>query len=459
MTSRIRSWPRGCAVAAAVALALPAPAKAADPAGPPAATAFDHPADTWYFVGGQLNAIYQFHPGFAAKYTGPNSLRPEHEGAASYVGTLYLGARLPTMTEIFFDGELAAGGGLSKALGIAGFSNLDVVRNPTLSQNPYVGRFFIRQIIPLGGRTVDAQRGHLSMSTKVPEDRIEIKVGKLSTVDSFDANGVGSDSHLQFMSWALDNNGAYDYAADTRGYTYGAVVEFQSRKVGWRIGEMLMPKVANGLDLDWHIDRSRGENIELELRHDLLGGRQGVVRALGYANHAGMGSYREAVDAYLAHRDARPDVTLHRREGRIKYGVGLNLEQEILPVLRTFARAGWSAGAYESFAYTEIDDTVALGGDLRGAWWRRPGDKVGLALATNGLSADHRRYLALGGKGFLLGDGKLTYGRENIVETYYNAALYRGVSAALDMQVIQNPGYNRDRGPVVVLSARGHLEL
>ena len=423
------------------------------------ATLIDHPADTWYFAGGQINGIYQYHPGFAAKYSGDNSLKPGHEGIASYVMTLYLGAQVTRYTEILVDGELAAGGGLSSALGVAGFPNLDVVRNPTLSQNPYIARFLVRQIIPLGHKTIEVPRGHLSLATTVPEDRIEIRIGKVSTVDSFDLNSVGSDSHTQFMNWAIDNNGAYDYAADTRGYTYGAVVELQSRWVAARVGEALMPTVANGIDMDWHLDKARGENLELELRERWLPDRQGTLRLLGFANHADMGSYREAIDAYLAHKDPVPDVTAHRQPGRVKYGVGLNAEQELTQLLRVFLRAGWSEGAYESFAYTEINDTVAVGGDLRGAWWKRPQDKVGLAFVTNGLSADHRRYLALGGKGFLLGDGRLSYGRESIGELYYNALVYRGVSAAFDVQAIDNPGYNRDRGPVVVLSGRLHLEI
>lgn len=432
-------------------------ALADEPELPP--TLVDHPTDSALYVAGQANAIYQWHPDFPAKYTGKSSLSPRHEGIASYVITLSVGFAVTPTTELFFDGEMAAGGGLSTALGLGGFTNLDVVRNPSLGSDPYPARFFVRQIIPLGHRRVDAARGHLALATRLPETRIELRAGKLSTADLFDTNAVGSDSHLQFMNWTVDNNGAYDYAADTRGYTYGAVAELQSPHVALRFGTMLMPTVANGISLDWHLDKSRGDNLELELRHQLFPGRRGVVRLLGFSNHADMGSYREAITSFQQGREAVPDIEAHRRQGRVKYGVGLNLEQELGGPARAFLRAGWSEGAYESFAYTEVNDTVALGADLRGTWWHRPSDKIGLAFVSNGLSADHRRYLALGGHGFLLGDGALSYGRETIFEAYYSLALLRGVTTALDVQAIDNPGYNRDRGPVVVISGRAHIEI
>ena len=436
---------------------LAGPALADATAPPP--TLLDHPQDSALYVGGQANAIYQYHPDFPAKYSGKSSLSARHEGIASYGRTLCVGVALTPTTEVFFDGEMVAGGGLSAALGLGGFTNLDVVRNPSLGSDPYPARFFVRQIIPLSGRYVDAARGHLAMATRLPETRIELRAGKLSTADLFDVNGVGSDSHLQFMNWTADNNGAYDYAADTRGYTYGAVATLESPSVALRAGVMLMPTVANGITLDWHLDESRGDNLELELRRRFLPGRLSTARLLGFANHAAMGSYQEAITAFERGRDPTPDIEAHRKPGRVKYGLGLNLEQELSVDLRAFARAGWSEGAYESFAYTEVNDTVALGADLRGSLWKRAGDKVGLALSSNGLSADHRRYLALGGHGFLLGDSALTYRRENILETYYNLSVHRGVSAAVDLQVIENPGYNRDRGPVVVLSGRAHLEI
>jgi hypothetical protein len=188
----------------------------------------------------------------------------------------------------------------------------------------------------------------------------------MSTVDFFDLNSPGSDSHLQFMNWAMVNNGAFDYAADTRGYTCGLVLEYYAKSWAARFGEMLMPTVANGVILDWNIARARGENFEGEYHTALLPKRATIMRALGFVNHADMGSYREAIDGFLSGRDPAPDVTLYRKQGRVKYGFGLNAEQELTPALRAFGRLGWNEGANESYAYTEIDRTAQIGADLRG---------------------------------------------------------------------------------------------
>ncbi len=99
----------------------------------------------------------------------------------------------------------------------------------------------------------------------------------------------------------------------------------------------------------------------------------------------------------------------------------MNTEYTFLRAVRVFARAGWNEGHNESFAYTEVNNSAQAGGDLSGALWSRSQDRLGLAVVSNGLSAPHREYLALGGLGFLLGDGTLRYGREDILKTYYTA--------------------------------------
>jgi hypothetical protein len=312
--------------------------------------------------------------------------------------------------------------------------------------------------IPFSKETAEATRNPLALASNVPVRRLELRAGKMSTVDFFDLNSVGSDSHLQFMNWAIVNNGAYDYAADTRGYTYGLVAEYYARSWAARFGEMLMPTVANGITLDWNIARARGENFEFECHPVLLAKRAGVVRALSFVNHANMGSYAQAINGYISGKDAAPDITLYRKQGRVKYGFGLNAEQELTSVWRAFARLGWNDGRNESFAYTEIDRTAEIGTDFRGKKWRRPQDRVGAAFVASGLSPDHRRYLALGGQGFILGDGGLNYGLEKIFETYYTAHLWRGVSVAIDYQHVTNPGFNQDRGPASVVSFRIHVE-
>jgi hypothetical protein len=420
----------------------------------------DGPEPFWsrFWISVQANFIRQQDPAFGAAYSGTNSFSPDKEHATSRVETLYTGFQITKRLEILCDVESAGGAGLSNALGIGGFPNVDVVRNPTLGEAPYVSRVMLHYTIPLGKETTEATRNPLSLASTVPVRRLELRLGKMSTVDFFDLNSVGSDSHLQFMNWAVVNNGAFDYAADTRGYTYGLVAELYARAWVARFGEMLMPTVANGIQLDWNIARARGENFEFEYHTALLPKRASVVRALAFVNHANMGIYREAIDEYLAGKVAVPDITLSRAQGRVKYGFGLNAEQELTPLWRAFARLGWNDGATESFAYTEIDRTAVAGSDFRGKPWRRPQDKVGAAYVVNGLSGDHRRYLALGGLGFLLGDGALNYGLEQIFEAYYTAHVWRGISVAADYQHVANPGYNRSRGPVSIVGFRLHFE-
>jgi len=443
----------------------PEPAAASQPAAP---TMFPHSDGARYFIAGQANIILQAHGPFHSPYEGVNSLLGRGEYKTSLVGTLFLGYELLKSPaghlEAIYDEESAAGRGISEALGLAGFTNLDVVRNPTLGPVPYLARVELHGTFRLGGKTVDATRGPFSLATKVPERRLDFRVGKMGLPDTFDLNSIGTDSHLQFLNWTTDNNGAWDYAADTRGYTVGAIAEYDDKSWSLRYGLALMPTVANGIDLDWNLGRASGQNVELELRHGLLGTliapeRKGVVRALVYGNHAHMGLYRAANEAFLMGTDAAPDITKHETYGAVKYGFGLNAEQELTESLRVFGRFGWNEGQHESFAYTEVDQTLEFGGDLTGKQWGRANDKVGLAFVSNAIKRDHQEYLKLGGLGFLLGDGKLNYAREDILESYYTVHAWRGVFYALDAQYIAHPGYNQDRGPVLVESLRMHVDF
>ncbi len=425
----------------------------------PPTTIFPHSESSRFWLSGQMNFIYQWHPPFHALYNGPQSLKPQGEHAASRVLTLYLGVLLRNDTEVHFDLESAGGRGISDAFGLAGFTNLDVVRNPTLGSTPYIARGMIRQIIPLTSERAPAHRGPLSLATTVPVRRLEIRAGKFGVADFFDLNSAGGDSHLQFLNWTVDNNGGYDYAADTRGYTVGVIVEYQDRIWGVRIAETLMPRVANGIDFQWNLGRAHADNVECELRRGFLPHRDAVIRLLSYVNHGNMGDYRVAIQQFESGQTPVPDITRHPLQTTIKYGFGTSAEQELTPWLTAFGRFGWNEGRHESFAYTEVNQSVSFGGVLKGTLWRRGLDRAGLAFASNALSGDHRRYLELGGCGFLLCDGRLNYGREKIVESFYTLHLWRGAFASFDLQHINNPGYNRDRGPVLVPAVRLHLDL
>ena len=468
-----RCWPRSILLLLAIVLVQRSglaqaqagdtdadPRAVATPESPPEnQTVFEHLADARYWLSGQSNIIFQYHSSFPAKYSGVNSLQPFAQHATSRVFTLYTGYAIGERTEVILDVESAGGHGLSDGAGLAGFTDLDVVRTPNLGSTPYLARLMIRKIIPLSRETTESVRSPLSLSTELPVRRVEIRFGKFSMVDFFDVNAVGSDSHLQFMNWTDDNNGAYDYAANTRGYTWGAMAEYDDRRWSARFAETLMPKVANGENLDADFTRARAENVELEFRRQFLPHREGAVRLLSYVNHADMGSYRESIQQFLAGRTTVPDITATRRQGRIKYGFGANLEQELGHGLRGFARWGWNNGQTESFAYTEVDQTFSAGADLAGRVWHRRHDKMGAAFISNAISGDHREYLKLGGSGFLLGDGGLNYGRERIFEVYYTLHVWRGLFTSGDLQHITNPGYNRDRGPVLVPSLRVHVDF
>jgi hypothetical protein len=429
----------------------------------PSFTFFPHPDNTRYWISGQANSIFQMHGNFHSPYQGTNSFTPEFEYKASEVATLYLGYQINPNpryeTEVFYDEENAGGRGLSQALGLAGFTNLDVVRNPNLSSVPYFARAEIHQTIGLTDAMVPQQRGPLALATQVPARRIEFRVGKFTLPDFMDVNPVLSDSHLQFTNWTVDNDGAWDYAADTRGYTYGVDTEYQDRAWGVRYVIALMPTVANGLDLDWALRRARGQNMEFELRKSFVRGQNGVIRVLAYGNNAHMGLYRDAVNAYLDGKTPTPEITSVEKFDALKYGFGLDFEQDLTANWRIAGRFGWNEGQHESFAYTEVDQTFLVGTDYAGTRWHRPNDKIGLAIVTNAIKKDHQNYLRYGGLGFLLGDGRLNYAREDIVETYYNAHLWRGLYGALGNTVIVHPGYNQDRGPVDVEGARLHLEF
>jgi hypothetical protein len=440
----------------------------ADSAGAPVLTMAPHPENSRYWISGQANSIFQMHGHFHSPYEGANSLRDILEYKASEVATLYLGYQLHPNTrfntDLILDWENAGGRGISQALGLAGETNLDVVRDPSLSIAPYLARGEIHQTIGLTSEMTAQDRGTFALATQIPVRRFEIRIGKMTLPDTFDVNSVGTDSHLQFTNWTIDNNGAWDYAADTRGYTVGGIVEYDDRVWSARYGIAAMPVVANGTSLDWAFSRSNGQYWEFEVRKGLFArflskDRKGAVRVLSYTNHAHMGDYRASVEEFLAGDTTTPEITATERFGTVKYGFGLNTEQEVTGSLRLFGRFGWNEDQHESFAYTEVGQTVLFGGDYAGQPWHRANDKLGVAFVSNAIKRDHQNYLHYGGQGFLLGDGGLTYAREDIVEWYYNAHLWHGLFGMLGGSYIAHPGYNRDRGPLYVPAARAHIDF
>ena len=364
------------------------------------------------------------------------------------------GWRLWPGAELYLDGEGAAGKGVSSVLGLAGAPNGETYRVGNPEFRASMARAWVRQTFELGGDKQKVEADAHQLGGSRDSRRVVLHAGKFSVMDVFDANAYAHDPRSQFLNWTLMGQGAWDYPADTRGYTWGFAAEFYWDAWAFRYGRFAEPVEANQLEMDHGFARAHGDVVELEHDH-AIGGRPGAVRLMAYRNTTRMGDYRLS----LAAVPTAPDITATRAYGRIKQGWGLNLEQALTDDLGAFARWSWDDGHTESWAFTEVDRSASMGLSLRGSGWHRPQDRIGLAFVQNGLSADHRDYLAAGGLGFLLGDGRLNYQPERICEAYYALALGRFFTASLDAQRIWNPGYNQDRGPVNLWALRLHAQF
>lgn len=404
-------------------------------------------------LGAQLTVIGQRLFPFSALYSGPRSLSTGGDTKATHTYGVYLGARPVAHLQAYLDVEMARGAGVGNADGLAGVTNGDVIRAGTanLSSGPYIARVFLRYSLPLGRARDTVTRAIDQLPGLEPGARLDVKAGKLAVSDDFDQNRYANSARTQFMNWGLFNNTAWDFAGDTRAYSWGAVVAWVEPRWVLRVGSFAMPTMANGNQFDG-FPRARGDNVELTIR---AGSHGTVIRTLVYDNHARMGSYAEALTRAAA-TNSTPDIVADDRPGRSKHGVGLNVEQPLTDSGETglFARVGWNDGRTEDFVFTEVDRHLSGGLQVAGAHWNRAADRVGIAYVLHGLSSDHRAYLAAGGEGFLLGDGRLSYGPEGIFEAYYRGQIGPYVEVGPDVQWVHNPGYNRDRGPATVASLR-----
>jgi high affinity Mn2+ porin len=393
----------------------------------------------------------QTHGAFDAPYEGANSFQNRSETRGSFTATFYAGRRLWAGGEAFVNVELIAGEGLSRVLGLAGPPNGETYRvdSPQLKAN--LARIFLRQTFDLGGAREAQEDDENRLQGPVPSHRLVVTLGKVSGTDIFDDNAYAHDPREQFNNWSLWANAAWDYPADTRGYTWGVAVEWIAGPWAARLGAFLEPKEANGLEFDHDVSEAHGDVLEIAHRHS-LGARPGAVRVLAFWNHARMGVYRDA----LALSPSAPDVTATRAPGREKHGFGLNVEQEIAPHVGAFLRAGWNDGKTEAWAFTEVERTLSLGVSLDGMLWKRPGDAFGIGAAWNGVNADHRDYLAAGGLGFMLGDGRLNAAAENALDAFYRFAPWKFFAVSAEVERFANPAFNRDRGPVTVWGLRFH---
>ncbi len=409
----------------------------------------------------QFTTVEQGHSAFNAAYSGRNSLSNQQESALSVTSTLFLGRKLWKGASFYFNPEIAGGKGISTALGVAGFPNGECFRIGEASPALYVGRAFLRQHIAIGNNEKVSQEADINQlgGEKVPSSRITITAGRFSIADIFDCNSYSHDPRTQFMNWALMSNGAWDYPANTRGYTYGFVLELIKPTWAIRVSEMMVGTTANGEVMDVNIGQARGETIELE-KDFKMKGHPGAIRLLGFHNLSRAANYENTIALYKSGIDTSLNVNSQTTYGGLKYGVGINLEQELTKNIGLFARASWNDGKTATWAFTEIDQSASIGLTIKGTKWKRPDDIIGIAGVMNGISNEHWDFLYTGGYGFIIGDGKLThYGAETIGEAYYSIQLFKSFWLTADYQYVQNPAYNRDRGPVNIWGIRGHVEF
>ncbi|MBD1386974.1 carbohydrate porin [Mucilaginibacter rigui] len=403
----------------------------------------------------QQTIITQYKPGFNAPYTGNNSLLTGEETQTSLTTTLFGGARLWKGMEAYFNPEMSGGSGLSKTLGIAGFPNGETFRVGGAEPKIYIARLYFTQNFEWGNDKEYINDDVNQLAGWKSKRYFKVTVGKFGMADFFDGNEFSHDARSQFMNWSLMDNAAWDYPANTRGYVLGGIAEFGQPTWALRFGFTATTTTANGAIWDQRVSRANTQSLEYEKRY-ALGGQKGTLRLLAFRNNGKMGVYRDAINQ----NPTAPDVDATQAYGRHKYGFGISADQYLTNDFGVFAKASYNDGKTETWAFTEIDRSLSLGAVLKGTSWKRKDDELGLAFVGNGISEDHKDYLAAGGYGFIIGDGQLNYSPELVAEVYYKLNAYQHkLWLSPDYQFIANPAYNHDRGPVNVFSLRAHVEF
>jgi len=408
----------------------------------------------------QSTLNWQTHPKFRSQYSDVNSLNAGHDRMFTFSATAHWGKRVWEDGEVYINPELAAGRPFSKNLiGLGGFTNGEITRAGGPTPKPYLQRLFFRQTWNQGERTEQIESDFNQMAGKVARDRFVLTAGNFSTLDVFDDNAYAKDPRSQFMNWGNWAYASFDYAADARGFGWGFAGEWYKQDWVIRFGRMTGPKEPNGLPIDFAIGKHYGDQIEIEHSHQFLE-QPGKVRILGFRNRAVVANFNDARNYLLTHPGTDPQTIFKVRNGeKIKYGLGVNVEQAINDKAGFFLRAMKTDGRTETYAFTEVDDSFSSGFLFQGSLWGRAKDTIGVSLLRNGLSKDRRRYLEAGGISFFIGDGRLAYKTENIFEGFYSFGFDHGISITADYQRIANPAYNAARGPVDVYAVRFHSEF
>ena len=404
----------------------------------------------------QTTFLPQGYPSIRSPYASPLSLPGSGQVAATWTSTAFLGMRVWDGGEIYFDPELAQGFGLNGTLGLAGFSNGEAQKAGSAFPKVRAQRYYLKQTFGLGGEQEDVADGPNQLAGKRDIDRVTLIVGRFAMGDFFDNNSYAHDPRADFSNWALWSSAAWDFPADLPGYTRGAVVELNRKDWAVRAALVEVPSQPNSDILQF---KSGGAVVEFEERHTIFG-QPGKLRIGAFGNQGVTGNYNQAltIEAADPTQDIN-DVMASIRHVQPKYGFYANLEQQLVKDVGLFARASWNDGQTEILSFTDIDRSVSGGLSIKGSFWGRPDDTIGIGGGINGLSAAHRDYLAAGGFGLLIGDGRLNYSPERIFEAYYSWKLNSWSTLTFDYQFITNPAYNADRGPVSIFSGRLHAEF
>jgi high affinity Mn2+ porin len=413
----------------------------------------------------QETTVSQYRPKFNAAYTGAHSQVPENEWGTTITSTIFAGVKLWNNAQFFINPEIAGGHGLSSAFGIAAFTNGEAFRVGNPDPVFYVARAYFRQLIPMSKEKEWQADGENKIQQYIPKKYFAFTLGKVSIADYFDDNSFSHNPRSQFLSWGLMSNGAWDYPANTRGYTPSGIIEYISPKFEVRYAMSMMPNTANGNIMDKNVGKANANSFEIKYKYQLHD-MAGKISAIAFYNTAFMGSYTaqniistpDSINIGFYTNDY--SIVASRQYGRSKYGFGVNLEQYITNDIGIFARASYNDGKNETWCFTEIDRAFSIGTSITGTKWKRKNDVFGLAYCISGLSQEHANYLSKGGLGFIIGDGKINYSNEQLVETYYSASLLNGkVIPSLVYQFVANPAYNKDRGPINIYTIRLHFSI
>ena len=408
----------------------------------------------------QTTYNWQKHPAFNSPYAGLNSLSAASDKMYTFSATAHWGLRIWHNGELYFNPEIASGMPFTDNLvGLGGFTNGEITRAAGTTPKVYRQRLFLRHTWNRGGGAETIESDFNQMAGTVDKNRTVLTVGNFSTLDVFDRNAYAKDPRTQFMNWGNWTYASWDYAADARGFGWGFALEFYKNDWVYRLGRMTGPKVPNGIPVDFNLLRHYGDQFEIERAHT-LNNQAGKMRLLFYRNRAVLADFNDAT-AYLQANNPADKQTIFnvRNDEKIKYGLGLNIEQALNDEIGFFFRGMKSDGKTETYAFTEVDGSLSTGFLVKGNQWRRAQDTVGIALMANYLSPQRRRFLEAGGISFFIGDGQLQYRPETIFESFYNWHISKGLWLTGDCQRIQNPAYNASRGPVTIYAVRFHAEF